>query len=158
MRANKARSSHGCRSAKTVIRRVRNATEGSWISERGQVRKLTALARLPQVGVRASGFYFCNAPFPHQPAHDGFATLLNAFGPRRFYWGSDFNPVLEFDSFAQTIGVLDSLHLSDANCRLILGDNLRRLLQARRIGSFLLIRMFQITCKTSCGGTHRSKY
>jgi predicted TIM-barrel fold metal-dependent hydrolase len=97
--------------------------------KRGSLRPLTALAKLPHVGMKASGFYACNAPYPHQPTHAGFATILDAFGPRRLYWGSDFSPVLEFTSFAQTIDVLDSLRLGDADRRRILGDNLRGLLQ-----------------------------
>ena len=58
-------------------------------------RRALALARYPQVALKVSGFY----AFTQQPWSPYLDTLrfvelaLEAFGPRRMMWGSDFPPV-----------------------------------------------------------------
>jgi L-fuconolactonase len=96
------------------------------------LRPLTALAALPHVGVKASGFYACGddhpCEYPHQGSHPVFNALLDAFGFRRIFWGSDFSPALEYISFEQTIRILEQFNLDPQQKEGILGGNLRQLL------------------------------
>jgi L-fuconolactonase len=94
-------------------------------------RTWTAIARLSNVGVKASGFYSGNEPYPHPGNQKAFAILLDAFSSRRLYWGSDFSPALEFVSFVQTLDILNSLNLKAPDRSLVAGQNLRHLLNSR---------------------------
>ncbi len=96
------------------------------------LRPLTALARLPHVGVKASAFYAHGKDwhnYPHPEALTAFSVVAEAFGTGRLYWGSDFSPALEYVSIPQTIEVIRSHpNLNEAEKTAILCGNLRRLL------------------------------
>ncbi|MFS0892892.1 amidohydrolase family protein [Microbacterium sp. 179-I 3D3 NHS] len=56
---------------------------------------LLALAAAPHVFVKLSGLYAIERSFPHSSAEAAFRVVLDAFGPDRIVWGSDFPPVLD---------------------------------------------------------------
>ncbi|GGM17957.1 amidohydrolase family protein [Micromonospora yangpuensis] len=93
---------------------------------------LRALARLPHVGVKISGLYAVSEPshaWPHPAARPFVDVLLDSFGTRRLYWGSDFPPSLDHVSFAQTLDPVGLDDLSPTERADILGANLHRALQ-----------------------------
>jgi len=96
-----------------------------------RLRPLLSLARLPNVHVKISGAYATSAPqhaFPHPGACGAIRTILEAFGPARCLWASDFAPALEFVSFPQTMEQQGMSALSEAERRVVFRDNLVRLL------------------------------
>ena len=98
---------------------------------RDRLHPLLSLARLPNVHVKVSGLYAMSEPphaFPHAGAEGVISRVLEAFGPARCLWASDFAPALEYVSFPQTMDWPGRNALSDAEQRLVLHDNLHRLL------------------------------
>ncbi|WP_431727041.1 amidohydrolase family protein [Verrucosispora sp. TAA-831] len=92
---------------------------------------LLDLARLPHVGVKISGLYAVSEPshaWPHAAARPFVELLLDRFGSRRLYWGSDFPPSLDHVSFTQTLEPVGLDDLSPTERADVLGANLRRLL------------------------------
>jgi predicted TIM-barrel fold metal-dependent hydrolase len=52
--------------------------------------ELVALARLPNVAVKATGApHYSTQPYPFRNIHDGLHRIFDAFGPQRFFWGTD---------------------------------------------------------------------
>ena len=52
--------------------------------------KVCALARRPNVAVKASGMpSLSKDPYPFPDLHDAIKRLVDAFGPRRTFWGTD---------------------------------------------------------------------
>ncbi|MER7455792.1 amidohydrolase family protein [Micromonospora sp. NPDC126480] len=93
---------------------------------------LLGLADLPRVGVKISGLYAASDPshaYPHDSARPFVDVLLDAFGPRRLYWGSDFSPSLDHVSFIQTLHPVGLDALSPADTADVYGGNLRRALR-----------------------------
>ena len=100
---------------------------------RDRLQPLLSLARLPNVHVKISGLYAMSEPqhaFPHSSAEGVIRRVLEAFGPERCMWASDFAPALEFVSFPQTIEWAGRNELSETEQRLVFHDNLVRLLSA----------------------------
>jgi predicted TIM-barrel fold metal-dependent hydrolase len=100
---------------------------------RERLRPLLGLAGLPNVHVKMSGAYATSRPphaYPHRGACDALRWILDAFGPARCLWGSDFAPALDFVSFAQTLDWPPVSELQEAERRLVLHDNLARMLAA----------------------------
>jgi predicted TIM-barrel fold metal-dependent hydrolase len=51
---------------------------------------LVALARHPNVAVKATGAPgHSSVPYPYANIHDGLHRIYDAFGPDRFFWGTD---------------------------------------------------------------------
>jgi predicted TIM-barrel fold metal-dependent hydrolase len=51
---------------------------------------LLALAALPNVAVKATGAPgYSTQPYPYKNLHDGLHRIFDAFGPKRFFWGTD---------------------------------------------------------------------
>jgi len=51
---------------------------------------LVALAKYPNVAVKATGApSHSSAPYPFRNIHDGLHRIYDAFGPERFFWGTD---------------------------------------------------------------------
>lgn len=97
-----------------------------------EVARLTALAQRENIGVKVSGFNY-NATrswdFPYPDAQELLVRLYGSFGPGRLYWGSDFPASRDMITYAQSIEVLRSrAGLGEEDLRLIMGDNLHRLL------------------------------
>ena len=98
---------------------------------REHLAPLLVLAAHGNINVKFSGLYAVSAPdhdFPHSAAKPFVDVVLEAFGPSRLLWGSDFAPALDFVSFAQ---LADSRLLSGctrAEIDGVMGGNLLRLL------------------------------
>ena len=80
------------------------------------VQEVIACADLPNVHVKASGFYYGSAykaeyPYPEQRAV--FRHIFDAFGPKRLTWGSDF-PVSPWNActYVQTLDII-RVHCAD---------------------------------------------
>jgi predicted TIM-barrel fold metal-dependent hydrolase len=51
---------------------------------------LLPLARLPNIAVKATGApAYSSQPYPFRNIHDGLRRIYDAFGPHRFFWGTD---------------------------------------------------------------------
>ena len=95
---------------------------------------LLALAQHEHVAVKFSGLYGVSDPahdFPHAAALPFVDLLLDAFGPARLLWGSDFAVALDFVSFAQTADVRPIAGCSPDEVAQVMGGNLLRLLADR---------------------------
>lgn len=52
--------------------------------------ELLSLARLPNVAIKATGAPgYSTEPYPFPKIHDGLHRIFDAYGPRRFFWGTD---------------------------------------------------------------------
>jgi predicted TIM-barrel fold metal-dependent hydrolase len=52
--------------------------------------ELVALAKLPNVAVKATGApRYSTEPYPFRNIQDGLHRIFDAFGPKRFFWGTD---------------------------------------------------------------------
>jgi predicted TIM-barrel fold metal-dependent hydrolase len=52
--------------------------------------ELVALARLPNVAVKATGApHYSTEAYPFRNIHDGLHRIFDAFGPKRMFWGTD---------------------------------------------------------------------
>jgi len=52
--------------------------------------ELVALAKLPNVAVKATGApHYSTQGYPYRNIHDGLQRIFDAFGPKRFFWGTD---------------------------------------------------------------------
>jgi predicted TIM-barrel fold metal-dependent hydrolase len=52
--------------------------------------ELVALAKLPNVAVKATGApHYSTQPYPFRNIQDGLHRIFDAFGPKRFFWGTD---------------------------------------------------------------------
>ncbi|HYM73522.1 MAG TPA: amidohydrolase family protein, partial [Stellaceae bacterium] len=56
----------------------------------GDLANLLALAKLPNVAAKASALpRYSSEPYPHPRLHPYLRQVFDAFGPRRFFWGTD---------------------------------------------------------------------
>jgi predicted TIM-barrel fold metal-dependent hydrolase len=56
----------------------------------GDIDKLVALARHPNVAAKASALpRYSSEPYPYRRLHPFLHRVFDAFGPRRFFWGTD---------------------------------------------------------------------
>lgn len=52
--------------------------------------QLLALAKHPNVAIKATGAPgYASGPYPFRSIHDGLHRIYDAFGPERFFWGTD---------------------------------------------------------------------
>ena len=92
---------------------------------------MLALAKLLNIAVKLSGApSYSSNPYPYKNIHGYLRQIIDAFGPERCLWASDFAPALEFVSFAQTIDWVGGEALSESERRMVEHDNLARLLGA----------------------------
>lgn len=55
-----------------------------------QVPDLLALARYPNVAIKATGVpAYATDAYPYRSIHEPLKRIYDAFGPRRFFWGTD---------------------------------------------------------------------
>lgn len=73
---------------------------------RERLQPLLQNADLPQLGVKISAFY-AFGKYPHPHIEPLVHAVCAVFGEKRIYWASDFVPVLDHESFPQT---LESVH------------------------------------------------
>ena len=95
---------------------------------RERLAPLLALAGRPNVAVKLSGAYAV-APYPHAAAQPFVDLLLDAYGPERLLWGSDFSPALDHVSFVEATAthLLSSCTTQEIDA--VMGGNLLRLLR-----------------------------
>jgi L-fucono-1,5-lactonase len=101
---------------------------------REELKPLLALSAWSNIGVKFSGLYAISDPghdFPHDAARPFVDIVLDAFGPSRLLWGSDFSPALDFVSFAQLADARLLSGCSQAEIDAVMGGNLLRLLEGR---------------------------
>ena len=56
----------------------------------GTLEELLTLAKLPNVAVKATGSAgYSTHPYPFRNLHDGLHRIFDAYGPERFFWGTD---------------------------------------------------------------------
>lgn len=56
----------------------------------GNLDALLALAKLPNVAIKATGAPgYSTAAYPYRNLHDGLRRIFDAYGPQRFFWGTD---------------------------------------------------------------------
>jgi predicted TIM-barrel fold metal-dependent hydrolase len=54
------------------------------------LEELVALAKLPNVAVKATGApHYSTEAYPYRNIQDGLHRIYDAFGPKRFFWGTD---------------------------------------------------------------------
>jgi L-fuconolactonase len=103
-----------------------------------QARELLApllgFAARDHITVKFSGLYGISDPehdFPHRAAQPFVDVMLDAFGPARLVWGSDYSPALDFVSFAQVADTRLLRSCTQAEVDDVMGGNLLRLLGSR---------------------------
>lgn len=99
---------------------------------------LLALAELPNIGVKVSGFNYTASDawdFPYPEVQAVFARIVDGFGSHRLYWGSDFPASRDQLTYRQAIEVVRSHagFLAPEQLDGILGDNLAALLARPRL-------------------------
>jgi L-fuconolactonase len=102
------------------------------------LESLLALADLPNVGVKISGFNYVAERAWEVPYPNGqriFRAIADAFGARRLYWGSDFPASRDELTYRQAIEVVRTHadFLDDSQLSAVLGDNLAALVAAPRL-------------------------
>ena len=56
----------------------------------GNLDELLPLAKLPNVAIKATGAPGCaTGAYPFRSIHDGLHRIFDAYGPHRFFWGTD---------------------------------------------------------------------
>ncbi len=67
-----------------LVRRTKDAAAFATLPD------LIALAQLPNVAIKATGAPSCSSqPYPYRNIHAGLRRIYDAYGPRRFFWGTD---------------------------------------------------------------------
>ncbi|MEJ1975443.1 MAG: amidohydrolase family protein [Acetobacteraceae bacterium] len=67
-----------------LVRRTKDAAAFETLPD------LLKLAALPNVAIKATGAPgYSSAPYPFRNIHDGLHRIFDAFGPQRFFWGTD---------------------------------------------------------------------
>jgi L-fuconolactonase len=66
---------------------VRDATDAAAF---GNLANLVALAKHPNIAAKASALpRYSSEPYPYRKLHPYLEQVFDAFGPRRFFWGTD---------------------------------------------------------------------
>lgn len=101
--------------------------------DEAEVNEILECAKVPNIGVKISGFNYNNSKkfdFPYSESQALFKKIYGAFGGRRIFWASDFPASRDMLTYTQAIEVVrehcDYLPESDLNR--LLGDNLNDLL------------------------------
>ncbi|UTX52653.1 amidohydrolase family protein [Leucobacter aridicollis] len=96
-----------------------------------RIAPIVRLADAPHVSVKLSGLYATDPDFPHTAAIQAAQVLIEAYGPARMLWGSDYAPGLSAVSDSELFALPDIIRdeLSESDCALVLGGSLRSILQ-----------------------------
>jgi L-fuconolactonase len=98
---------------------------------RERIGPLLSLSAHDNAYVKISGLYAISDPphdYPHHQATPFVRLALEAFGPRRCLWGSDFSPCLDHVSFAQVANPCQLAGLTEYDLACVMGGNLLGLL------------------------------
>ena len=93
--------------------------------------ELIALARFPNVAVKACGLpsYAQDEAYPYPSLHAPFASVVEAFGAERVFWGTDLSRMPGPYREAVTMITEDMDRLSEDQRRLVMGEGLARWLR-----------------------------
>ena len=107
------------------------------VGNKDRLEQVLASARHANIGVKVSGFYYSTQQgfwdFPYADSiREIVQPLYDTFGPRRLYWGSDYPVCLRNMTYRQAIECFRSHcgFIAEADQALIMGENLRRLLDS----------------------------
>ncbi|MCY4081201.1 MAG: amidohydrolase family protein [Caldilineaceae bacterium] len=107
------------------------------VGEKERLDQVLASARYANMGIKVSGFYYSTKQgfwdFPYADSiREIVQPLYDTFGPERLYWGSDYPVCLRNMTYPQAIECFRShcSFIGDADQALIMGENLRRLLDS----------------------------
>ncbi|MDE0311483.1 MAG: amidohydrolase family protein [Caldilineaceae bacterium] len=107
------------------------------VGEKERLAQVLASARFENIGVKVSGFYYSTKQGPWDfPYADSIREIVrplyDTFGPERLYWGSDYPVCLRSMTYPQAIECFRShcSFIGEADQALIMGENLRRLLDS----------------------------
>ena len=110
-------------------------TRPTELAEAGEaLQPLVALVGREHVAVKFSGLYGVSdagarlSPHGRPPVVD---LVLEAYGPSRLMWGSDFAPLLDFVTFIQAADTRLLGGCSPAEVERVMGGNLLRILEGR---------------------------
>jgi len=93
----------------------------------GDTDRLIALARHPNVAVKATAVARYTAEsYPHPKAQQRLQRIFDAFGPQRFFWGSDISSLPCTYRQAVTLFTEELTWLSPADLELVMGRGLCR--------------------------------
>jgi predicted TIM-barrel fold metal-dependent hydrolase len=95
---------------------------------------LLALARFPNVSLKMIGTPALSlGPYPFSDLWPSLHRIIDAFGPERLMWGSDFPRCAGLHTRAEAIDyVLRTHEVSEHEQQLIFGMNLRRIMRWSR--------------------------
>src|SRR6202165_5308265 len=96
------------------------------------VERMIALSRHPNVFVKVSALpCFSTEPYPFKNLHEPLRRVIEAFGPRRAFWGSDITRVPPTCSFRQVVTQFteELAFLSPADLEWIMGRGLAECLR-----------------------------
>lgn len=101
--------------------------------DQAEVNEILACAKVPNIGVKISGFNYNNSKnfdFPYKQSQALFKAIYSAFGPRRIFWASDFPASRDMLTYTQAIEVVRDYcdYLPESDLSRLLGDNLNDLL------------------------------
>lgn len=102
------------------------------------VDSVVRLAQVPSILVKLSGLhYVATQPwrFPYGASHGLLGRLVDAFGPDRLCWGSDFPAARAHVTYRQSLEVIRSEHaglLGDDGLSAVLGGTAAEVLRTRR--------------------------
>ena len=98
-----------------------------------QVGELEALARHPNVAVKATGVpAYAEDPYPYRSIHVPLRRIFDAFGARRFFWGTDITKMPCSWRQCVTLFTEELPWLSRADLKWVMGDALCEWLDWRR--------------------------
>ncbi|MDE0199750.1 MAG: amidohydrolase family protein [Caldilineaceae bacterium] len=107
------------------------------VGEKERLEQVLASARYANMGIKVSGFYYSTKQgfwdFPYADSiREIVRPLYDTFGPERLYWGSDYPVCLRNMTYPQAIECFRShcSFIGEADQALIMGENLRRLLDS----------------------------
>lgn len=107
------------------------------VGEKERLDQVLASARYANMGIKVSGFYYSTKQgfwdFPYADSiREIVRPLYDTFGPERLYWGSDYPVCLRNMTYPQAIECFRShcSFIGEADQALIMGENLRRLLDS----------------------------
>jgi L-fuconolactonase len=96
-----------------------------------RLSSLLALKSVANCWVKISALYSISAradAYPYVEADPFVSVVLEAFGPSRCLWGSDFSPTLDHGTFEQALDVPQLHQLSEPEMTQVMGANLLQLL------------------------------
>lgn len=85
------------------------------------LEEVLSLAKLPNVAIKATGAPgYSTEPYPFRNIHDGLHRIFDAYGPERFFWGTDLTRMRNYRQCV-TMFTEELPWLSGRNLELVMG-------------------------------------